>query len=408
MIHYSIPSSLDDDILRFENNFAEFKGGRLQETSFIAKRVKMGIYLERNDTTYMCRIRCGANIITPQQLGMIGVLSRQYGNSKVHVTTRAEVQLHSIKENDVITVLRRLRDIGLSCKGGGGNAIRNIVTNHDSGTCWNEVFDVQPCVIALTNRLIAEPDSWELPRKVKIAFSSLADETAFCCIQDIGFVARFNAEGQRGFKVYVGGGLGARPKAGVALHEFIPEDEVYHVVKALKNMFHLYGDRKNKQKNRVRFLLHEDLGAAAFRTYYRQELNKVFAGGYPELQIEHIDNTENAHKDIDLTPGKEDSNDFRTWKKRHVAAQKQEGLFRVKLPLFTGDLGAQDCCELEKMLRPFGENSLRFGTDQNLYLINIPERYLPNIYRGSMGCTTLIDRPLLYSNLIACAGAQGC
>ncbi|MCI5222475.1 MAG: nitrite/sulfite reductase, partial [Candidatus Electrothrix sp. AR4] len=408
MIHYSIPSSLDDDIFRFENNLAEFRAGRLHEASFTAKRVKMGVYLERNYTTYMCRIRCAGNIITPKQLAAVAELARQYGNAKVHVTTRAELQLHTIKEKDVVSILRKLKDLGLSCKGGGGNTIRNIITNHDSGISTNEVFDVQPCVLALTNRLIAELDSWELPRKIKIAFSSLADETALCFIQDIGFVARLNSKGERGFKVYIGGGLGARPKAAVPLHEFIPEDEVYYVVKAVKNMFHLYGNRKNKHRNRIKFLLHDDLGSAAFRTYYQQELSKVFDRSYAKLATEPIDNAENTHRDIDLTPQIEESDDFRTWKKRHVTAQKQDGLCQIKLPLFAGDLHAEDCYELMKFLQPFGENTLRCGTDQNLYLINIPKKFLANSYNTVKKCSTLSDKPMLYSNLISCAGAQGC
>ncbi|MCI5138867.1 MAG: nitrite/sulfite reductase, partial [Candidatus Electrothrix sp. AR1] len=307
-----------------------------------------------------------------------------------------------------IPVLRKLKEIGLSCKGGGGNTVRNLIANHDSGISTKEVFDVQPCLQALTARLLREADSWELPRKMKIAFCSLAEEAAFGFIQDIGFIAQLNAEGKQGFRVYIGGGLGARPKVGVQLHEFVHQEDVYNVVRAVKNMFHLYGNRRNKHRNRIKFLLHDDLGTSAFRTYYRQELNKVLERGYAKLDVGVVDNTENAQRDIALFPQDEESDDFRTWKKRHVVRQRQKGLCRVKLPIFLGNLQAQDCSALEKFLRPFGENTLRFGTDQNLYLINIPEKFLVNVYTEIMGYSTLSDRPMLYGNLVACAGSQGC
>ncbi|MCI5158869.1 MAG: nitrite/sulfite reductase, partial [Candidatus Electrothrix sp. AUS1_2] len=408
MIHYALPPSLDDDTVRFEQDFAEYRAGGLHETAFTAKRVKMGVYLERDRSSYMCRIRCSGNIITPKQLAGVASLAKIYGRGRIHVTTRAEVQIHGIKEKNVITVLRKLKEIGLSCKGGGGNTVRNIIANHDSGTSSKEVFDVLPCLLALAERLLRESDSWELPRKLKIAFSSLTDEKAFGFVQDIGFIAQLNAEGREGFRVYIGGGLGAHPKVGVQLHEFIPQEDVYNVVRAVKNMFHLYGNRRNKHRNRLKFLLHEDLGPSAFRTYYRQELNKVLEIGYPKLDLMPLDHEENADRDIPLAPRKEDSDDFRIWKKRHVVQQSQKGLCRMKLSLFSGDLHAEDCRSLEKFLRPFGDNTLRLGTDQNMYLINIPEKFLANVYQEIMGYSTLSDRPMLYGNLVACSGSQGC
>ena len=354
MMHYALPPSLDEDIVRFAQDFVEFRGRRLHKTAFTAKRVKMGVYLERDWSSYMCRIRCSGNIITPNQLAGVASLARIYGKGKIHVTTRAEMQVHRIEEQDVIPVLRKLKEIGLSCKGGGGNTVRNIIANHDSGINSKEVFDVQPCLLALAERLLRESDSWELPRKMKIGFSSLIDEAAFGFVQDIGFIAQLNAEGKKGFRVYIGGGLGAHPKVGVQLHEFIPQEEVYNVVRAVKNMFHLYGNRRNKYRNRLKFLLHDDLGPSAFRTYYRQELNKVLEMGYPELDIIPLDNEKNVGGDIPLAPQKEDSDDFRTWKKRHVVNQRQKGLCRIKLPLFSGNLHAEDCSALEKFLRPFG------------------------------------------------------
>jgi sulfite reductase (ferredoxin) len=411
MRYYALPPSLEEDIRCFEQDFEDVKAGQLHERAFTAKRVKMGVYLERSRLTYMCRIRCSGNIITPKQLAGVASLAKIYGNGKIHMTTRAELQLHRVKEQNVISVLRKLKEIGLSCKGGGGNTIRNIIANHDSGITTREVFDVQPCLQALEKRLLQEPDSWELPRKMKISFSSLADETSFGFIQDIGFVAHRNTEGKKGFRVYVGGGLGARPKIGVQLHEFIHQDEVYNVVRAVKNMFHRYGNRRDKNCNRIKYLLHDDLGVSAFRTYYRQELNKVLEQEYAKLDLAVCPSEEKEKKEVSLPPlveECEDSEDFRTWKKRHVRRQQQKNLYCVKLPLLAGDLVTDDCSALEKFLRPLGEDTLRCGIDQNLYLINIPEKFLAATYQEILGYSTLSDRPMLYSNLVSCVGSQGC
>ena len=414
MTYYLLPPSLDDDLLRLQQDLADFRAGRLHETAFTAKRVKMGVYLERNRSSYMCRIRCSGNIITPKQLAGTAALAGIYGNGIVRVTTRAEVQLHGIEEKDLIAVLRRLKEINLSCKGGCGNTVRNIIANHDSGISSEEVFDVQPCLLALTERLLRESDSWNLPRKMKIAFSSLARDTAFCFIQDIAFIAHRNPRGQEGFRVYIGGGTGAFPKVGVQVHEFIHQEDVYNVVRAVKNLFLLYGNRRNKHRNRIKFLLHEDFGMSAFRTYYRRELNKVLERGYPKLAVRMVATEENAgrrfsaaHKEAQV-PGEEDQEDFHIWRKRHVVRQRQRGLYQVKVPLCSGTLDAEDCMALEKLLRPLGDNSLRFGTDQNLYLINIPETLLANVYKEIMTYRTLSDRPALYGNMVACTGSQGC
>uniref|UniRef100_UPI004056017F sulfurtransferase TusA family protein n=1 Tax=Candidatus Electronema sp. TaxID=2698783 RepID=UPI004056017F len=406
MLHYEIPASLEADIRRFEQDLAEFRAGRLHETAFTAKRVKMGVYLERNYTTYMFRIRCAGGIITPQQLAAAGELARKYGDSRVHVTTRAEIQLHGVPEEHLVLVLRLLREAGLSSLGGGGNTIRNIVANPDSGISPAEVFDVQPAAVALTSRMCAEPDSWDMPRKIKAGFTSRPDDAAFIFVQDIGFIACLNAAGERGYQLYAGGGLGARPKVAVLLQEFLPEPQVYHAVRAIKNLFHVHGNRKNKHRSRIKFLIHEDMGEAAFRKLYEEEFAKVLAQGAPGLQIIPIDN-EDSRGEKSFAPTTAGQG-YDLWRERHVTAQKQAGLCAVRLPLLLGDLSPDDCLRLADFLGSFGENTLRCGTDQNLYLRNIPEQFLPNLHSVLAACTTLSGKPVIYASLVPCTGAQTC
>jgi sulfite reductase (ferredoxin) len=414
MLHYEIPASLEADIRRFEADLAEFRAGRLHETAFTAKRVKMGVYLERNYTTYMFRIRCAGGILSPQQLAAAGGLARHYGDSRVHVTTRAEIQLHGVQEEHLVLVLRLLREAGLSSLGGGGNTVRNIVANPDSGISPQDVFDVQPAAVALTSRMAAEPDSWDMPRKIKTGFTSRPDDAAFILVQDIGCIACLNAQGERGYQLYVGGGLGAKPRIGILLHDFLPEPQVCHAVRAIKNIFHAHGNRKNKHRSRIKFLIHEDMGEAAFRKLYEEEFAKVLAQGAPDLAVAPIDNAANLSRSIELEPQAEPApespacQDFALWRERHVTVQRQAGLCAVRLPLLLGDLSPDDCLRLAEFLRPFGENTLRCGTDQNLYIRNIPEPFLPNLHSVIAACKTLSGKPVIYGSLVPCTGAQTC
>ena len=408
MLHYEIPATLEADIRRFEADLAAFRSGQLHETAFTAKRVKMGIYLERNYITYMFRIRCAGGILTPQQLAAAGKLARQYGDGRVHVTTRAEIQIHGVEEDKLVLVLRLLHEAGLSSLGGGGNTIRNIVTNHDSGISTQEVFDVQPAAVALTSRMAAEPDSWDLPRKIKTGFTSRPDDAAFILVQDIGFIACLNALGERGYQLYVGGGLGAKPKKAVLVDNFLPEPHVYHALRAIKNLFHAHGNRKNKHRSRIKFLIHEDLGETVFRSAYQEEIAKLLDHGAANLLIAPINNAANQSRDLALAPVIVSEPDFTLWQERQVIRQKQTGLCAVRLPLLLGDLVPDDCLRLAEFLLPFGENTLRCGTDQNLYLRNIPEQVLPNLYQMLAACTTLSGKPRIYGSLVPCTGAQTC
>ncbi len=408
MFSQNLPQNLDSDINRFEQDLKDYTNGNLHETAFTAKRVKMGVYMERSYSTYMIRIRCTGNIITPVQLKKTAELALEYGDARVHVTTRAEIQIHGIDLENVLLILRTLASFGLTSKGGGGHTIRNIVTNPDSGINPAEVFDVQPHAVALTSFLISETDSFELPRKFKIAFSSTNHDPANCTLHDLGFVAQINENNEKGFRVYAGGGLGAKPKTGVLLHNFLLEEKIFHSAKAIKDVFHNHGNRKNKHKNRIKFLIHNDLGEKTFKQLYRKAFDKRIADKSLNFEINDINNEMNKALECDLSPYGDDIKGFNVWRRRYVLPQKQEGLFHIKLPLNLGDLTSQDCFKLVKILMPLGENSLRCGSDQNFYIRNIPEKYLKNIYHVVKEIQTLSLCPNLFGNVVPCTGAQTC
>ena len=159
---YTLPSTLEEEIINYGLLIRDFRKGRIEPVKFKAVRVPMGIYEQREDDTYMVRVRCAGGFISPLQLKNVTRSATKYNVKSVHITTRQEIQLHNIKLEETFNVLKELHEIGLASRGGGGNTVRNIMGSVDAGISPNEVFDVTPYVIALTDKLISENDSRQL------------------------------------------------------------------------------------------------------------------------------------------------------------------------------------------------------------------------------------------------------
>jgi len=152
----------------------------------------------------MNRIRVPAGVASGEQLKALAHLARAYGNGILHITTRQDIQLHSLKIEDTANVMDYLKSYELSSRGGGGNTVRNITACALSRACKNEVFDVKGCAISLTEYLIAQDASFNLPRKFKVSFSGCAKDCSGCLVNDFGLLARLK-DGQEGFKIFAGG-----------------------------------------------------------------------------------------------------------------------------------------------------------------------------------------------------------
>lgn len=401
---YKSPDTLIADQDKFEKDIAEFVSGAMDPVKFKAFRVAHGVYEQRQLETYMIRIRCAAGGITPRQLRKVAELAAAYGSNEVHFTTRSEVQVHDVLIENVMNVIRGLNDVELSSRGGGGNTIRNILVSADSGVDPNEVFDVDPYAIALTSRMISEDDSWNLPRKFKIAFSNSKADTAYTQATCLGFVATIK-DGQKGFEVYCAGGMGAKPMVGHQLIDFIPDNKVYQVTKAIKIMFDKHGNRRSKFSSRIKFLW-KKLDREEFVALFNEEYDKIKDDASLDLKLNPIPN-EDQSQDIQIETV--DSAEYELWKTRYVFKQKQEGLASVKIPLQLGDLLREDADLLCDFLEKIGENTIRCDRAQNIRLRNIPEKYLGNLYNvlQRLGMT-LVDYAPFIGNMINCTGAQTC
>ncbi len=401
---YELPPDLDEAINEFEKVVEQFKKGKMSLTEFKVVRVPFGVYEQRKHDTYMIRIRCGGAIIEPLQLKKLGEIANIHSSDYVHLTTRQEIQFHYALVDNIIPVMRELKSVGLLSRGGGGNTVRNIMAATDSGIVEGEAFDVTPYAIALTSRLITEPDSWNLPRKFKITFSGESDDCNHATIHDIGYIAKIK-DGKKGFKVYIAGGCGAKTGIGNVLYDFVDELEAYNIAKATKNLFYKNGDRRNKHANRLRFLW-KKLGEEEFLKKWHEEYAAVKKENYASLQIQELTNEAiDPNLEVEYPSNQKD---FELWKKRFAKEQKQKGQYSVILPVHLGHLDNDQAIALGDFLNPFGKNTIRISKDQNLLLRNILGKYLPNLYNFLKTKFKNFNRPFILDKMIACAGASTC
>jgi len=413
---YVIPSTLDQEIDQLELLINRFKKAEVSPTELKARRVPFGVYEQRELDTYMVRIRCAAGIVSPFQLAAVGLIAKEFGRGDLHVTSRQELQIHYVKLDDLITVIRKLKEAGLSTRGGGGNTVRNVAAADDAGIDPDEVFDVEPYAVALTTRLITEGDSWTLPRKYKIAFSGSAVDKGHATLADLGFIARV-LDDKKGFRVYIAGGLGAKSAVGNLLFDFVDETKVYLIAKAVKNLFSKYGNRKNKHAARLRFLW-QSLGEEEFRKRLQDELDKIELEGYLRLAVVYHP----EESPIKTFGGKlydegsqqreilhqNDSSEFILWKKRFVKYQKQSGLYSILLPIELGFLSCDKTMELAEFLQGLGDDVLRMTRDQNYLLRNIQAERLEDVYSFLNKTLPSASRPALLGKILSCAGASTC
>ena len=405
---YRIPSTLNGDLDYTQSLIDQFKAGEIQAGQLKSNRVPMGIYEQRKNQHYMLRLRCAGGLVTPEQLAKIAFVGHQLSTSHLHVTTRQEIQIHNVDIEDAIPALKKLEKVGISSAGGGGNTVRNMMVDDRSGLTANEEFDVYPYVEELTSRLIAEKDSFTMPRKYKVAIDTSVATANNSYIADLGLQARIK-DGQRGFRVLIAGSAASNAHTGWEVFDFLPEKDLYRAAKALKNWFHKYGNRRNRHKARMRYVFYK-YGTEEAKRLYLEEFEELKKDGSidfeaPALPLEH-------HKP-NFPPLKAPT-DFETWKRRYAHKQTnaeglKENLWYAYIPLRHGNNSTDFFAEVAEYLGNYGNDVIRFTKKEQIQVRNIPEEYLTNIYAffKKLGVYQ-IDYPVVVTNLTCCTGADTC
>ena len=416
---YRIPSTLKGDLDYTQSLIDQFKAGEIQAGQLKSNRVPMGIYEQRKNQHYMLRLRCAGGLVTPEQLAKIAFVGHQLSTSHLHVTTRQEIQIHNVDIEDAVPALRKLEKIGISSAGGGGNTVRNMMVDDRSGLTAEEEFDVYPYVEELTSRLIAEKDSFTMPRKYKVAIDTSVDTANYSYIADLGLQARIK-DGKRGFRVLIAGSAASNAHTGWEVFDFLPEKDLYRAAKALKNWFHKYGNRRNRHKARMRYVFYK-YGTEEAKRLYLEEFEALkkdpsidFVA--PALPLEH-------HKPSFSPLGEKEGNNastyfdreaFETWKRRYAHKQTnaeglKENLWYAYIPLRHGNNSTDFFAEVAEYLANYGNDVIRFTKKEQIQVRNIPEEYLPDIYSffKKLGVYQ-VDYPVVVTNLTCCTGADTC
>ncbi|MBR2150532.1 MAG: sulfurtransferase TusA family protein [Prevotella sp.] len=400
---YRIPNSLLTDIQYNQSLIEKYERGEISGAQLKSNRVPMGIYEQRQDGHYMLRIRCTGGLITPVQLRKVAEVGAKVKCSHIHITTRQELQLHNVSIADVTTALLLLKEVGLSTQGGGGNTIRNMLVNEQGGINDRQVFDPYPYAIELTSRLIAEKDSWTMPRKLKIAFDINEQDAYFSLVADLGLIPVVK-DGERGFKVYLGGSVASNPHKGWLVFDFLPIKDLFRAAKAAKNFFNLNGNRKNRHKARIRYIFYKN-GDEATKQLYYDEFKKLT--GDPSLDFEAV-SLPFVHKTPEQAPIQDTTEEFALWKARYTQQQTVGEGYVVVIPFLHGNTSPELLKKTAEFLEDFGNDVIRFTPRQNMQLRNIRENYLPNVYKFFKGLGLHLDQPVLLNNLTSCTGADTC
>lgn len=392
-----IPESVRRDVLAYRGQVGRFMAGQISPVAFRGYRVPMGIYEQRTNGLFMVRVRIGAGLATAGQLRTIAGLSRRYGNGVLHITTRQDIQIHEVKIESTPEVLEGLLEGGLAARGGGGNTVRNVSACPGSGFCANECFEVAPYAIACAESLLDDSTSFNLPRKYKIAFSGCGRDCALASVADVGFFA-VERDGRKGFCVYAGGGLGPNPAAGVKIEEFIEGGEVYLTAEAVKRLFDAEGDRANRHKARLRYVL-KRLGEKEFVELYRR---------HKQALIEEGNVAATCVGDIFARFGKEAgaSPSILDPLPNGVLAEKTPGLYTVSIPLSLGDISAEDMSGVAEVAEKYGLGLVRTTQLQNLLISGVAGEDTGAAMSEIKRCV----KSLAAHNpqIVACTGAATC
>ncbi len=381
-------------VIKEENNYRkkveEFKNGVIEPERFKPYRVAMGIYEQRDNDTYMVRTRIPSGVINLEQLKKISELSKEYAHGYIHFTTRQDIQFHKVSLEDTVNIMEDLLEVGIVTRGTGGNTVRNVGCSPLSGVAKDEVFDVTPYALATTEYALGDTSTFNLPRKYKIAFSNSPEDTGNATIADLGFIAK-RQDGKKGFEVYGAGGLGGSPNTAIKLEDFIPVSEVLYHVQAMKELFEYEGDRTNKHKARIRYIL-KRLGEEGFKDKYQETLNRVKKERNIDIYFD------------DQIPSKQIGKPIQIFNSL-IFDQNDEGYYALYIHPQNGNMSAKNIDKIIDFIDRLNYNpSIRVGNTQGFFVRDLK----------GLDAEALLDIVLEFTssfnvdNSIACAGASTC
>ena len=402
---YIIPAEVSvKDAEFFRQKWQEYKSGELDFKGFEKIRVAFGIYEQRVKDSYMARVKTHGGGVGAKEFARLGELCKRYANGFLHLSTRASIQLHFVKDDEFIELENEIAAINMTTRGACGDCVRGVVCDALAGVAKDEAFNVLPYANAITSMLIGRADSYGLSRKFKIAFSGSKADRANATITDAGFVATKKG-GKKGFIVYVAGGMGSKPRLGDKFKSFIPANEAFLYAQAIKLVFAKTGDYEHRNSARLRHAA-EKLGKETIFKMIEDEVAKIRASSEKwKLDIKEP----RGVKPLVSEPRVRFSAAQKAWAQNYVTAQKQKGYYYAVVPFLWGNVRGDDAIKLSKALIKLGlKDSLFISRDQHIILKNLKKTDLIALYPVIAEISPMSADPRVFANMTPCTGASTC
>jgi sulfite reductase (ferredoxin) len=393
------------DIIDLERKIALFRDGKIDDERFRSLRLARGVYGQRQEGVQMIRIKLPFGKVSSEQLHRISDVSDEYSRGRLHITTRQDIQIHYVSLDRTPELWAELEKNDITLREACGNTVRNITASETAGIDVDEPFDVSPYAHALFQFFLRNPICQEMGRKFKISFSSSDKDTALSYLHDLGFIPKI-VNGESGFKVMLGGGLGSQPHHAELLSEFIPVNQIIPTTEGVLRIFDRFGERNKRLKARMKFLI-KDLGRDAFLKLVEEE-KKALA--YHTVEIDTTDFDAPIPEPLLVAPKVEiaDVAAFEAWKKSNVIQQKQAGYVAIGIKVSLGDFYTDKARLLANLIKNYGANELRFTLRQDILIRNIKQDNLVFFYQ-ELEKLGLVD--LGYNStadITACPGTDTC
>lgn len=405
----NVSAEAKKDIIELDRRTSAFKTGKEDEDRFKHFRLTRGVYGQRQTGVQMFRIKIPFGKLSSDQLVRIADISERYTNGNLHITTRQNIQLHFVKLEDAAAIWTELAQKGITAREACGNTVRNLTASARAGIDPDEPFDVSPYVYATFKYFLRNPVCQNMGRKIKPAFSSSEKDSAFAYFHDFGFIPRVryeNGKEIRGFKVLIGGGLGAISRVAKTAYEFLEEDRIIPFIEACIRVFDRYGEREKRQKARLKFLL-KKIGFENFMDLVELE-RLAFKNQRVVIDREALPSPKPVpFKKLPLAVPL-DADKYRCWLKTNVFAQKQKRFFGIQLRVPLGNIDAVTARGLAELVSNYAADDIRLSINQGILLRFVRKESLPQLFNeldklglAEPGFNTTMD-------ITACPGTDTC
>ena len=377
---------VEKDIIELEQKIRDFREGKMPEEKFRSLRLARGVYGQRQPGVQMVRIKLPYGKMTLAQWNRIADVSDEYSTGNLHLTTRQDIQIHFVSLDRTPEMWTELEKNQVTIREACGNTVRNITASDIAGIDPEEPFDVTPYAHAMFEYFLRKPVCQEMGRKFKIAFSSSEKDTALVFMHDLGVIPRIkNIDGKevRGFKVLVGGGLGAQPHLAIPTHEFLEEDLLIPYVESVLRVFDRHGERNSRHKARIKFLI-QKIGIEAFNelvleeqlalTHQRVEIDNR------QLAIGKVEEADKGEDEGTVGIALRDPYRFSIWRNTNVFEQKQKGYYAVYVRVPNGNISSTSSRRLIEKLKDVIADDVRVTINQGLQFRFVKPEHLEYVF----------------------------